>query len=205
MADDVIRFPPDSTASGAKQVVFNRNTLPGVTGDVYYQYVRLAQPPTYMCAVDNSMAVSGKNHLTIFNRTARRLRVEHIYAHPHTANNSGIPVVLQVGVTVTEPTDGTTIQVRKYASDFADNPAAPNDLMVRTGATMATISGYFLGGGIVNMGSNTQQKITATLFKKDVDHSSMQLLNGEGVVIKQANGTGSGSMSVYAIVTLDTT
>jgi hypothetical protein len=204
MADDIIRFPPDSTDPNAKQVVFNRNSIPGVSGDVYYQYVRLAQPPTYIVVADNSSAAANKNHVALYNKTSRRLRVEHIYAHPHTANASGTHTMLQVGVITTEPTNGTDIEIRKFASDFANNPSAPNNVVAKNASTVSPIANYILGGGIIDTDNTADLKVTATLFKKDLDISSIQLLNGEGIVVRQTGVASSGTISTYVIFTLDT-
>ena len=208
MADTFIAFPPDSTDPNAKRVVFNQNTIPGISGNVYYQYVRQAQPPTYTVVADNSQTVSGKIHLCVYNRTPVRLRVEHIYAHPHSVAASGTNIVLQVMATLTEPSDGTDVAIRKLASDFVDNPAAPNDVMARANTTVAPLSGYFLGGGIVNTHNGTTiVKQMATLYKKDIDHSSIQLLSGQGVLVRQSApvSTSGGTISTYITFTLDTT
>lgn len=205
MADDIIKFPPDSTDVNAKQVVFNKTQVPGLTGDVYFQYIRLAQPPTYIVVADNSTAAANKNHLAIFNRTNRRLRVEHIYAHTFTTNASGGNIVLQIGVITAEPTAGTDLTIRKFSSDFANNPAAPNDVMAKNNATASPLAGWILGGAVVNTNNGATVPADARdLFKKDQDYSSIQLLNGEGIVIRQTAGATAGSISVYAIITLDT-
>jgi hypothetical protein len=205
MADAVIKFPPDSTDVSAKQVVFQKTQIPGVSGDVYFQYIRLAQPPTYIAVADNSTAAANKNHLTIFNKTNRRLRVEHIYAHVSTTNASGGNVVLQIGVLNAEPTAGTDITIRKFSSDFVDNPSAPNDVVAKTGATATPLAGWIMGGGVVNTNNGaTVPADRRELFKKDQDYSSLQLLNGEGIVVRQTAGATAGSVSVYAIIALDT-
>lgn len=207
MADDVIRFPPDSIDPAAKQVVFNKNTIPGVSGDVYYQYVRLAQPPTYIAVSNNIPCVSGKNHLTLYNRTAVRLRVEHIYAYPFSLHVSGTNTILQVGVTTTEP-NGTDITINKLSSDFVDNPAAPNNVMAKSEMSgQSLIAGYILGGTMINTQLSTNiPRDTVTLFKKDIDHSSIQLLSGQGIVVRQdaVPVSGTGSISTHVIFTLDT-
>lgn len=205
MVDDVIKFPPDSTDVNAKQVIFQKTQIPGLSGDVYFQYIRLAQPPTYIAVADNSAAANNKNHLTLFNNTNRRLRVEHIYAHVNTTNASGGNVVLQIGVLNAAPTGGTDITIRKFSSDFADNPAAPSDVAAKTGATATPVAGWILGGAVVNTNNGATVPADArTLFKKDQDYSSLQLLNGEGIVIRQTAGATAGTISVYAIITLDT-
>lgn len=204
MVDDIIRFPPDSTDANAKQVVFNKNQIPDIAGDVYYQYVRLAQPPTYIVVADNSTAAANKNHVALYNKTNRRLRVEHVYAHPHTANASGTHTMLQVGVITAEPTDGTDITVRKFSSDFANNPAAPNNVVAKNAATTTPVAGYILGGGNIDTDNTADVKPNVTLFKKDIDHSSIQLLNGEGIVVRQTGVASAGTMSIYVIFTLDT-
>lgn len=205
MADDIIKFPPDSSDANAKQVVFNKTQIPGVTGDVYFQYIRLAQPPTYIVVADNSAAASNKNHLTIFNRTTRRLRVERIYAHTFSTAASGGNVVLQVGVLNTEPTAGTDLTIRKFSSDFPDNPAAPNDVVAKNAATATPLSGWIMGGAVINTNNGATVPADARdLFKKEQDHSGLQLLEGEGIVIRQVAGATAGSISVYAILVLDT-
>lgn len=205
MADDIIRFPPDSTDVNAKQVVFQKTQIPGITGNVYYQYVRLAQPPSYIVVADNSTAAANKNHLAIYNRTPVRLRVEHIYAHAYTTSASGGNIVLQIGVITTEPTAGTDLTIRKFASDFINNPAPPNDVMAKNNATVSPLAGWILGGAVVNTNNtDTVPADARNLFKKDLDHSAIQLLNGEGIVIRQTAGAIAGSVSVYAIITLDT-
>jgi hypothetical protein len=205
MADTFIAFPPDSTDPNAKRVVFNQNTIPGISGNVFYQYVRLAQPPTYIAVSDNIPSLSGKIHLALYNKTSRRLRVEHVYAHPHTNHASGTNTVLQVGITVTEPTDGNDISVRKFASDFADAPVS--GVIVKSESTVSPVPGYIVGGSMINtqLSANVPRD-TATLFKKDIDHSSLQLLSGEGVVIRQAAVpmSGAGSISTYVLFSLDT-
>lgn len=207
MADDIIRFPPDSTDPSAKQVVFNKNTIPDVSGDVYYQYVRLAQPPTYIAVAENSQTVSGKIHLALYNKTSKRLRVEHVYTHPHLVAASGTNIVLQVGVTVTEPTGGNDITINKFSSDFIDNPSAPDNVIAKNAPTVTPIANYILGGGIVNTHNNTTTiRNVATLFKKDVDHSSLQLLSGQGITVRQMApiSVSGGTITTYAIFTLDT-
>lgn len=207
MADTFIAFPPDSTDPNAKRVVFNQNTIPGISGNVYYQYVRQAQPPTYTVCADNSQTVSGKIHLCLYNSTPVRLRIEHIYAHPHSVAASGTNIVLQVMATLTEPTNGTDVAIRKLATDFVDNPAPPNNVIVKAASTVVPLSGYFLGGGIVNTHNGpTIVKQTATLYKKDIDHSSIQLLSGQGVLVRQSApvSTSGGTISTYITFTLDT-
>lgn len=204
MVDDIIAFPPDSTDASAKKVIFQKTQLPGITGDVYYQYIRLAQPPTYIVVADNSVCAANKNHVALFNKTSRRLRVEHIYAHPHTLNASGTHTMLQIGVITTEPTTGTDIAVNKFSSDFVNNPAAPNNVVAKNAATNTPIAGFILGGGNVDTDNTPDVKPNLTLFKKDIDHSGLQLLNGEGIVIRQTGVASAGSISIYVIFTLDT-
>lgn len=208
MADSIIAFPPDSTDPAAKRVVFNKNTIPGISGEVFYQYVRLAQPPTYIAVANNIPCVSGKNHLTLYNRTGVRLRVEHVYSHPFSLHQSGTNTILQVGVTVTEP-NGSDITINKLSSDFVNNPAAPNNVMAKAEMSgQSLIAGYILGGGVVNtqIATSILPRDNTILFNKDKDHSSIQLLSGQGIVVRQdaVPVSGAGSISTYCIFTLDT-
>ena len=208
MADTFIAFPPDSTDVNAKRVVFNQNSIPGISGTVYYQYVRLAQPPTYIAVSNGIPCVSGKNHLTLYNRTGVRLRVEHIYAHPFSLHASGTNTVLQIGVTTTEP-NGSDITINKLSTDFIDNPAAPNNVMAKSEMSgQSLIAGYILGGGVINTQISTPMlpRENTVLFNKDKDHSSIQLLSGQGIVVWQnaVPVSGTGSISTYCVFTLDT-
>src|SRR5688572_11823301 len=203
MPENIIDLP-----DGKKLVVFETNQHPDFVGtSINVQETLTADIPTYQAVADNVAPAANKNILSIFNRLAtKRIRIQEVYVYPRTLANH--VVTLQLGYINTAPTGGTDLSILKYAADYPNNTASPNDVLVKTGATVsifqtpAPVTPFILGGATFSV--NTAG--IYVVFSGSRNGSAIQLRPGglDGLTLQQTSGTGTtGSLTAHLVFTLD--
>jgi hypothetical protein len=198
MPEQVIDLP-----DGKKLVVFETNQHPDFVGtSINVQEVLNADIPTYCAVADDVSPALNKNIISIFNNLpSKRIRIQEVYVYPKSLANHII--TLQLGYINTNPTTGgTTINIQRFAADFPANPASPNGVEVRTGATGITpTAGVIFGGSTFSV--NTAG--TYVIFEKARNGSAIQLRPTlDGLVLRQTAGSGTtGTIAAHIIFTLD--
>ena len=197
MPEQIIELP-----DGKKLIVFETNQHPDFIGDsVNINEELKADIPTYTAVADDIAPALNKNIISVFNNVPdKRIRIQEVYVYPRTLANHII--TLQLGYIGTNPTTGgSSITIQKYAADFPNNPASPNGIEVRTGATATPTAGIIFGGSTFSV--NNPGKYT--IFESVRNSSALQLRPTlDGLVLRQVTGSGTtGTITAHVVFTLD--
>lgn len=198
MPENFIQLP-----DGKRLVVYETDQHPDFSGtSINIQETLNADIPTYQIVADNIAPAANKNILSVFNRlSTKRVRIQQVYVYPRTLANHTI--TLQLLYINTLPTGGTDISLLKHSADFPSNPAAPNDLVAKSEATVTPVAGVNPFGGStfsVNVAGSY------VIFESKRNGSALQLRPGglDGLTLRQVTGTGTtGTISAHLILTLD--
>ena len=198
MPENFIQLP-----DGKRLVVYETDQHPDFSGtSINIQENLIADIPTYQVVADNIAPAANKNILSIFNSLlTKRVRIQEVYVYPRTLANHTI--TLQLLYINSTPTGGTDISLLKHSADFASNPAAPNNLVAKSEATVTPTSGVSPFGG-ATFSVNTPGSYI--IFESKRNGSSLQLRPGgvDGLTLRQVTGTGTtGTISAHLTLTLD--
>lgn len=204
MPDSVYKSSPESTDPNALQIAILTLQHP-TAGLVKIPYGALVDYPSYVAALIGSSVGAGKNHLTFYNGSNRRIRIRKIELSANiTGNIAGATIMISAEGLSGQPTlgAGTQITPRKITTNAEDLPtgievfANPNTAPIAANYVLA-IKPLHVEEVVTTVGD------AVDLFKKDTEISSIQLENGEGIVIKQGTLAGAGAINILIYFTLD--
>lgn len=197
--DQILKAPPESTNANAIKIAVHEVDVGGAIGEVKVPYVMIADTLSYVVPVIDSVLAANKTHLTIFNNSTTKIRIRKIVVCINvTGNINGSACVFTVDAIGAAPTGGTTTTIRKLNSSFIDLDA---NIVARINNPTATPIFAVAGGTLfVDETSNIPQ---ITLFEKTDSVSSLQLNQGEGIMIRQGSLGTVGAVNIFLYLTKD--
>lgn len=194
---------------GKKLVTHKTNQIPDFPNEeVNVQATLRADIPSYLVVADNVAVANNTNLLSIFNNTAKRVRIQRISVYVRTpAENS---IVLQVGYINSAPIGSTNAIITRFAADYPPNDATPLTDLVNAKILPTSpnpIANINLGGAAIPLSSTNPSTFQKhDLFKVDGNGSALILRPNaqDGITITDVGQTATGgNITIEVILTLD--